>query len=377
MIKILLKRGEEKNIQKGYPWVFADQVASESILVTEAPGSLVELGDYRGKYLASGYLDADSKICLRLFNRKVERLDIEFFKKAIESCLHKRSKIYNESFYRLVNAEGDDLPGLIIDRFGDYLSCQFNNAGILAHRKTILKALAEVFSPKGIVARVNKTLEIIGNVPDTIQVVENGLKFSADLISGQKTGWYYDQRENRSRIAELAQGRSILDVFCYSGGFGVYAAAAGASALTLIDSSSQAMELVAKNLKLNGIKAPASLIAEDVFAALDQLTQTGEKFDIIVLDPPPFIKNRQNKAAGIKGYEKLLKHTLPLLAPHAHILYATCSHHMQMHDLCKVIATTFKNTSHTIIGKYGHAKDHPTHPHLPESRYLNAVLVEV
>ncbi len=377
MIKILLKRGEEKNIQKGYPWVFANQVASESILVTEAPGSLVELGDYRGKYLANGYLDNDSKICLRLFNRKVGRLDKESFKKAIESCLHKRSKNFTEPFYRLINAEGDDLPGLVIDRFGDYFSCQFNNAGILAHREPILAALTEVFLPRGIVVRADKTLEIIGNVPEAITIAENELKFSADLISGQKTGWYYDQRENRTRIAELAQGRRILDVFCYSGGFGISAAAAGASALTFIDSSSQAMELVAKNLKLNGVSAPVSLIAAEVFAALDQLTQAGDKFDIIVLDPPPFIKSRHNKAAGIKGYEKLLKHTLPLLAPHAHILYATCSHHMQMHDLCKVIATTFKNTPHTIIGKYGHAKDHPTHPHLPESRYLNAVLVEV
>lgn len=377
MIKVLLRRGEEKNLAKGYPWVFLNQVTSESVLVTEAPGSLVELGDYRGKYIACGYLDNDSKICLRLFSRKLERLDEEFFRKAIRTLLHKRSKIYSEPYYRLINSEGDDLPGLVIDRFGDYFSCQFNNSGILAHRNAVLAVMNEIFSPIGMVIRAHKTLEIVGSVPEVIQVVENGLKFSADLISGQKTGWYYDQRENRERIADVASGRRVLDIFCYSGGFGIYAAAAGASALTFIDSSRQAIALVANNLKLNLITTPVSLITADVFEALDELARAGKQFDLIILDPPPFIKNRKHKTAGIKGYEKLLKQVLPLLAPHAQIFYASCSHHMHMHDLTKMIAVICKDIPYTIIGKYGHPQDHPTHPHLPASRYLNAVLVEV
>ncbi len=375
MESIYLKKHKENDIEKGYPWIFADDITSLPLIESNEAGNLFKVCDHKGKYIVTAYSDPKSKIIARVISDEPKDLDSGFFINKFNQALEKRSNIEG-NYYRLCNSEGDYLPGLIVDRFDKILSVKISTDGMFLYHKLIIDALNRLLSPEGIMIRHKSGSIEIGNVPDEVIVIENGVSYLCNLRDGQKTGWYFDQRENHKLIASLANGKSVLDVYCYNGGFGVAAAKAGAKEVVFIDSSEMAIEYSKKNISINNCSSNCEFIKDDAFDALHRIKN---KFDIVVLDPPPFMKSRKDKISGIKGYKKLLEYTLPLIKDGALLFFATCSHHMYMNDLIELVEQTTKSLGHKyeIIKKLGAASDHPVHKLVPQTRYLNAVLVKL
>ena len=382
MDSIIIKRGSEKKISMLYPWIFYDQISNESSIITAQSGEIFDVQDYRGNILGFAYLDKESKIAARIisFDKHFKKADTIFFERKISDVLKLREKAFTMPYYRLVNSEGDWLPGLVIDRFDNVFSCQFNNPGILAFKEIVLEAMQNLFQPKGLVVRspVQANPEVIGDFINPLLVYENNLKFEADLINGQKTGWYYDQRNNRKEIAKYCTKKKVLDVFSYNGAFGIYAAANGANEITIIDSSELAMELSVTNIKLNDLNCKFSLIQNDAFKALEELAREKEKYDIVILDPPPFIRRRENKASGLKGYAKLASLAARVIIKNGIICFASCSHYMSLGALINITKDSFKTEGFTlnVLHTSSHAEDHPICKALPESHYLNAFIAK-
>jgi len=333
--------------------------------------------DTKGVYVATAYYDPLSKIVCRVLSyTSNEKIDQKFFAEKIEVALERREETIKENFYRLFYSEADGIPGLIIDRYGDYFYIKLGANGLERYLDFIVEALKPL-KPAGIYIKKMAGIEIIGSIPDTLEITENNTTYFCSVKEGQKTGWYFDQRENHLMIANLSSGKRVLDVFCYNGGFGVIAAKHGATEITFIDSSKMALGFCQKAILANTIVSKVSYINEDAIDAIEELVSRNKQFDIIVLDPPPFIKRKKNKASGIKGYEKLLDAALPLLAPKGLVFFSTCSHHMQMSDLLKLIQQFASKNGRKaeVLRKTSQAADHPVHPHLPQTRYLNGVLV--
>ncbi len=375
MDSIYLKKHKESDIQKGYPWIFRDDISSLPLLESSIAGTLFKVCDHKGRYIATAYGDPLSKIVARVISDYPKHLDEDFFLQKLSVAMTRREDISGK-FYRLCNAEGDYLPGLTIDRFDNIYSIKFGNEGIYSFEKEIIAAIIKLFSPLGILIRYQESKKIIGTVPEEIVVQENGVSYLCNLLEGQKTGWYFDQRENHKLIAGLAQEKTLLDVYCYNGGFGVAAAKAGASNVVFVDSSELAIEYVKRNIELNDGNSICEFYREDAFDFLERINQ---QFDIVVLDPPPFIKARKDKAAGLKGYKKLVELSLPLINKDGYLFFATCSHHMYMNDLIDLVNEVSKSKGIiiNIIKKTGAASDHPVHNLVPQTRYLNAILARI
>jgi 23S rRNA (cytosine1962-C5)-methyltransferase len=372
---IYLKKHKEEAIAKGYPWIFADDITSLPLIESSEAGDLFKVCDHKGKFIATAYSDPESNIVARIIFNEPKDLGVGFFITKLNEALEKRRNIEG-SYYRLCNSEGDYLPGLTVDRFDKIFSVKISTDGLFKYHKEIIEALNNIFSPQGILIRHKSGVIEIGQIPEEIIVIENEISYLCNLKGGQKTGWYFDQRENHKLVASLARGKSVLDVYCYNGGFGVAAAKEGASNVTFIDSSEMAMEYSQKNIRLNNCNVDCEFIQEDAFDALQRIKK---KFDIVVLDPPPFMKSRKDKVAGIKGYKKLLEYSLSLIKDGGNLFFATCSHHMYMNDLIELVEQTSRSLSYKaeITKKLGAAADHPVHKLIPQTRYLNAVLVNL
>ncbi len=378
---ICLHKSDCAKIKEGYPWVFIDWIASPSLVVTCEMGEVVHVCDHRGNFLATGMIEADSPLSIRIFSHhEIKVLDAAYFEAAFRKCLAIREKLYKEPYYRLVNSEGDNLPGLIIDRFDDLISIQITTHSMHEYRDFILTGMTTLFDPKGIYMRIIPRDErvSIGKVKLNCDVFENSVNYVANLITGQKTGWYYDQRDNRKLVASYAKGRTVLDAFCYSGGFGIYCILEGAKEVTFVDSSATAITMVKTIATLNRLTEKAKFIADDVFERLTSFAKENKAFDLVILDPPPFIKQKSQKAVGIQGYHRLALLGFKVLNPKGLMFFSTCSHHMSKRDLLqqlKLAADKLK-IKIKVITTTGHAGDHPVHPHLPESHYLNSVLLQ-
>jgi len=314
-----LKPREGRRVRAGAPWVFANEIALDATAKSLAPGSLVRLEGDDGKSFGIGYFNLQSLIAVRLFECSAEtRIDASFFEARLSQALALRTRLYERPFYRWVHAEGDGLPGLTVDRFGDTIAIQVTTAGMEARIAEIVAAITKLASPECIILRCDAPLRVLegletyvravkGDAPHHMTVEENGARYYADLAAGQKTGWYYDQRENRAFLAGLARGRSFLDAYCYTGGFAILAARAGAAEVAGIDSSAPALSLAQDAAAANGLQNCRFLKAE-VFEELERLASRGERFDVVAADPPPFVKSRkdleglsQAGAAGVSG----------------------------------------------------------------------------
>jgi 23S rRNA (cytosine1962-C5)-methyltransferase len=289
-----------------------------------------------------------------------------------------------------VHAEADGLPGLIVDRFGPYLGVQINTAGMQKLWPLIEGALVDLLRPEGIVlhndsaVRVLEGLErgvsvALGDVRGPVEVRENGLVYDADLVGGQKTGWYFDQRDNRALMARYAKGARVLDLYCHAGGFGLLAAKQGAVDVVGVDSSEPALALVRKAAERNGLAAQTAWRKADVFEELEKLVAAKEKFGVVIADPPPFVKSRKDLASGARGYRKLARLAVQATAPDGLLFIASCSHNMPLDAFTHEVARGLHEARregrilHTVFA----APDHPVHPHLPESAYLKGLLVQV
>ena len=353
-----------------------------------APGTLVNVVRADGNDLGTGYFNPKSLIAVRLLDPVADaEIGDAFFASHLARALSRRAALFPEHFYRLVHAEGDGLPGLTIDRFNMTFVVQITTTGMEALIEPMLGALDEVASPECVILRndaPSRALEGLdsyvraarGEIPDRMTVHENGVRYFADAASGQKTGWYFDQRDNRAFIAALAKGQRVLDCHSYTGGFGLLAAHAGATHVTCLDSSAPALALASAAADANGVGGKVKFTKADVFDELERLAATNATFDIVIADPPPFVKSRKDLEAGARAYRKLARLAASVTAANGYLLLASCSHNMP-HDRflaeCAIgIARAGRRAS--ILRDAGAGPDHPVHPMLPETAYLKALV---
>lgn len=387
--ELQLKKQEDRRIKAGHLWIYSNEVdTSRTPLNQFKAGDLVKIINNRGEFLGTGYINPHTLICARILTTKNKQvIDADFFQQKISQALSLREKLFKEPFYRLVYSEGDYLPGLIIDRFYNTFVVQMSTAGMDRLQNYIIEALKNLFNNPNILAKNDlsaRKLEglsledcvLNGDAPEYLTVKENGITYHAPVFTGQKTGWFYDQRANRALLKEYVADKEVLDVCCYLGGFGISAAHYGAKHVTCVDASEQALKALKHNAELNNLGDKISTINDDAFEALKKLLEQGRAFDVIILDPPAFIKNRAQIKSGIQGYLRLHNLALQLLKPHGFLFSASCSMHLSYDDLVDVIrrASLQQQQSMPIIANLAQDIDHPVHPAIKETKYLKGVI---
>jgi 23S rRNA (cytosine1962-C5)-methyltransferase len=378
---------EDRRLGAGHLWVFSNEIDTHrSPLGSFAPGDPVVLADARGRRLGMGYINPHSLITVRLLSRDPgSEIDARFFHDRFERAFAVRRPFGIERFGRLVFGESDRLPGLVVDRYGDYLVVQITTAGMERWREVIRDALVGSCAPRGILYRNDSDArkleglpagveEAWGTVPQSVTVEEGGRVFAVSPWRGQKTGWYYDQREHRLRIAREAPRGRVLDVFSYVGGFGISALAGGSQEAVLIDQSEEALERARSNAAANGLPAPRTL-AGDAFEILRALGEDEERFELVIVDPPAFIKRRKDQREGLLAYERLVTRAARLVASGGWLVFASCSSHLEARDFRGVFARGVRRAGREarIVSVGGQGPDHPIHPWIPETSYLQVL----
>ena len=388
---VLLRAGEDRRVRSGHPWAFSNEILMDAETKALPPGSLATLRAPGGEALGLVTFNPHSLIATRLLSSNPEAVvDALFFGRRLAQAMALRDRLIGVPFYRLIHAEADGLPGVIVDRFGDALAVQVNSLGMDLLTPVLLEALEAELSPKTIVLKNDSPVRALeglkrevvvakGELSGPIELVENGAKFTADLSGGQKTGWFYDQRDNRRFMAGLAKGADVLDVFSYSGGFGVLAAKEGAKSVICVDRSQPALDAARQAAQLNGVDKIVSFEKSEAFDALEKLGSAGKKFDVVICDPPAFVKSRKDLKVGIQGYRKLVRLAAPLVARGGFFFVASCSHLVDPPLFAEQVRRGLRDASRNgrILLSSGAALDHPVHPALPETAYLKALTLQL
>jgi 23S rRNA (cytosine1962-C5)-methyltransferase len=388
-----LKKNEDRRLRAGHLWVFSNEVdVGATPLTSFQPGDAIEVQDSRGAPIGAGYVNPRSLICARLVSRDPRQpLSPAVIEQRLMRALKLRETLFGgEPYYRLVFGEADGLPGLVVDRFGEVLVAQVTTAGMERHQADLVAALASLPGITAVQLRNDtgsRELEglesfvenAFGTVADRVEIVENETRFSIALSGGQKTGWYYDHRLNRARLRLYAPGARVLDLFSYIGGWGLQAATAGAREVVCVDSSASALEELDRNAALNGVERKVSSRRGDAFEVLTQLREEQQQFDIIVIDPPAFIKRRKDQKQGEKAYQKVNRAAMELLVPDGILFSASCSHHLTRDALLLAMLRAGREIGRDLqILEQGHqGPDHPIHPAIPETEYLKAFTARV
>lgn len=377
-----------KRIEAGHQWVYSNEIHMDQAARALAPGTLVTLRRADGAALGVAMFNPHSLVAARLLDRDAGRtIGQRFFTRRIERALRLREKLFDEPFYRLVHAEADGLPGLVVDRFDDALVMQSNAAGIARLEPIVLEALSALLHPRAVVLRNDSPTRVHEGLPLEVKVAvgaldnrlvlhENGSLFPVDAMAGQKTGWFFDQRRHRGFVAGLAKGGGrVLDLYCYTGGFAVQMAGAGAAETIGIDRSEPALALATEAAVLNGVDAICSFRRGEVFAAAERLAAEGERFDIVIADPPAFAKSRKEVPAALRGYRKLTRLAAALTARGGFLFLASCSYNVGTADFAEAVRRGVADAGRSgkIIRTAGAGPDHPVHPALPESAYLKTM----
>ena len=386
---VQLKPGAHKRLLRGHPWVYSNEIQMDETSRALPPGAVVRLDSAEGEGLGTALYNRLPLIAARLLSRDPRAaIDGAFLAARLRRALAIRERLFAEPYYRLVHAEADGLPGTIVDRFGDTLVLQVNTAGMERLVPLLVEALDGLLAPARILlrgegpARQMEGLEsrveaLRGSFDAPIPVRENGARYLADAGEGQKTGWFYDQRDNRAWVARLARDARVLDGYCYSGGFAVQAALGGAREVLAIDRSEAALELAGQAAALNGVAERCRFQKAEVFKRLDGLARNREAFDLVIVDPPAFIKSKKDLFQGAKGYRKLARMAAEVVAPEGFLFIASCSHHMAPDAFAEQIRRGIANAGRQarILHAAGAAADHPVHPALPETAYLKALVL--
>ncbi len=387
-----LKKGEERRLRNGHLWIYSNEVnIQRSPLSDFQPGQQAVVVGNNGKPLGVAYVNPHSLICGRLVSRSAtQSLDQSLLVQRIKVALALRERLFSKPFYRLVYGESDLLPGLVVDRFGETLVVQLNTAGMELLRDDVVEALQTVLNPGAILLRNDNSIRTqeglesyvetaLGTVPDVVEIEENSTRFEVPLLSGQKTGWFYDHRLNRARAQGFAKGARVLDVFSYIGGWGVAAAAAGASEVICVDSSAPALDMVERNAALNGVAERVQGFQGDAFDVLKELRHEGAKFDMVIVDPPAFIKRRKDIKKGSEAYSRLNRAAMQLLDKDGILISASCSHHLQHDTLRELLLKSSRhlNRDLQIIGQGHQGPDHPIHPAIIETDYIKCFFTRV
>lgn len=389
MTRLTLRPGHDRRVRSGHPWIFSNEIAH--IDGEPAEGGALEVFARGGEFLGTAYYNPRSLIAARILSRRRESIDTaDFFHRRLSEAYEYRRRLYGDAdALRIVHGEGDGLPGLVVDRYGEVLSLQFLTLGMERRREAVLQALLEIFRPAAVVARNDvavralegllQQVEILhGELPERLLVSEHGLRFCVDVLGGQKTGHFLDQKENHQTLQGRVENRRVLDLFCYSGSWAVHAARYGADAVTGVDISPGAVALAGENARLNGLEGRCSFVRADVFELLKELGRDRERFDTIVLDPPAFVKSRKKLREAIKGYLTINRRAMELLAPGGYLFTCSCSYHMDRETFLDTLRKAGSQAGRTLrlVEMRGQAFDHPVLLSCPETEYLKCAVLQ-
>ncbi|MBT8762780.1 class I SAM-dependent rRNA methyltransferase [Desulfohalobiaceae bacterium Ax17] len=390
MKKIYLKKDEDRRIKAGHLWVFSNEINTQKVSLKKfQPGEEVHVLTHTGNFLASGYINPHSLISVRILSRNPKYAIPELIASRIVEARALRQDIFSAPYFRLVFAESDFLPGLIVDQFQDILSVQLTTAGMDTRKDLVEKILINQTQAKNIVWKndlsartlegLDRHVKITGQVPEQGFVIENDHKFIFPLMKGQKTGWFYDQRDNRQKFARFCTDKNVLDVFSYVGAMSIYAAKAGARQVLAIDSSKLALDFALENSLLNGVNYKLKTICSDAVSIMEEMVIAKEKFQAISIDPPAFIKRKKDKKNGLKAYLKVNDLGIKLLAKGGYLMTCSCSQHLSLNELINVIRQAAqKNGRFLRIIQFCHqGPDHPVHPAMHETNYLKGLICQV
>ena len=383
--EIYLKKGEERRILAGHPWVYANE--AQKIIGKDKNGSLATVLTFDGKYVGKGFINHASKILVRIFIRD-QRDDVDgVIAERIHAANAQRLQLGYKNCYRAVFAEADNLPALIVDKYGDYLSVQILSLGMYQRKKAIVNALVNEFSPKGIYERSDvavrkkeglpeETGVLYGDVPEFVEIEENGLKMAVNVRNGQKTGYFLDQKENRFAVRRYAKGK-VLDCFCNSGGFSLNAAQT-AEKVVAVDASESALQNVRLNAELNGI-TNIETVCGDAFELLRKLRTDGEQFDCVILDPPAFCKTASEAQDALKGYLDVNALGMKLVKAGGYLVSCSCSHYVSTASFEKMLVEAAKRSGRRAqcLEMRSQSPDHPALLCADETHYLKCFILRI
>lgn len=390
--EIYLNKNEDKRLRRGHLWIFSNEINTKlSPLDQFSLGDLVLVKNADQQAIGTAYINPNSLIAARLISRKSNaKCGLNFFKSRLNTALQLREKLFDKAFYRLAFGESDGLPGLVIDRFGDIFSVQITTAGMDRYKDALFAALVELFEPSAIVLKNDNgqrqleglSLEsevVYGSLADEIIIDENNTQFKINILQGQKTGWFYDHRDSRARLASIAKNQRVLDLFSYTGAWGIPAATAGAEQVTCVDSSESALALATESAELNHVRSSMQFVRSDVFEFLKQARQDRQRYDIIVLDPPALIKRKKDFKQGYEAYRRLNHLALQVLEKNGILISASCSHHLSRDNLHELLRSSARHIDRHIsfFASGSQGPDHPIHPAMPETEYLKTFFCSV
>ena len=377
----------DMRLRLGHPWVYSNELVMDAGAKALAPGSVVLLAAANGDPLGLAWFNPHTLIAARMLTRDAkEDIGQSFFETRLSVALALRQRLYDAPYYRLVHAEADGLPATVVDRMGDVLVVQLNAAGPNGAADDILAALSALLKPRAILLKNDSPARSLEGLPletrlaagafdQPVDLVENGVRFRIHPLEGQKTGWFYDQRDNRAFVARLAAGAKVLDAYCYGGGFGIACAAGGAASVLMLDRSTGALETAAEAAALNALTDRCATRQGDVFETLAAMRDAGDHFDIVIVDPPAFAKSRKDVPAALRGYRKLARLAAKLVSPGGMLFAASCSHNVETGPFEEAVARGLADAGRAgrILRQAGAGPDHPIHPMLPESAYLKSL----
>jgi 23S rRNA (cytosine1962-C5)-methyltransferase len=389
MTKITLNKNEDRRIKSGHPWVFSNEI--REITGERTTGVAAELYDAAGGFIGVGHYNPHSLIAFRLVSRQREDIDTpEFFETRLAAALaHRTTRYPGMATFRAVYGESDFLPGLVVDKYGAYLSVQFLSAGMDCRRELVVAALVKIFEPVGIIARndvavrklegLAEKIELLwGDIPERVEMQENGLAFQVNLREGQKTGGFLDQKQNHLLLKDISAGKEVLDCFCYTGSWALHAASFGAKSALGLDISAQAVGQAGSHARLNKMGDRVKFEECDAFERLRSLNQEGRRFGVIVMDPPAFVKSRKNIAEATKGYLTVNRRALELLEPGGYLITCSCSYHMGREAFRDMLAQAARLAKREVrlVETCSQAADHPVLLSFPESEYLKCFVLQ-
>lgn len=390
--ELRLKKNEDRRLRAGHAWVYSNEVDTKHTPLKEfSVGQWCHVTNNRGKVLGTAYVNPNTLICARLVSRfEKQVLTIDVLVKKIQQALRLREKIFPVPCYRLIFGEGDALPGLVVDRYHDILVVQITTAGMDNIQDDIIDALSQVIQPKTILLRndsSSRELEglelysktVLGELPEFVELEENNTRFVTSLEQGQKTGWFYDHRLNRQRTQQYVKDKTVLDVFSYVGGWGIQALQAGAKEVTCVDASGFALGLAQKSAALNNREENFNTIEGDAFETLKALAEEGKKYDVVILDPPAFVKRRKDLKEGSLAYRRINRLAMNLIKNEGILVSASCSFHLGHEQLLNEIrqASYLANVDCQVLEQGHQGPDHPIHPAMKETDYLKSFICHI
>jgi 23S rRNA (cytosine1962-C5)-methyltransferase len=390
--ELRLKKNEDRRLSAGHVWVYSNEVDTKQTPLKEfTVGQWCHVTNSRGRVLGTAYVNPNTLICARLVSRfEKQTLTLDVLKQKIQEALNLRQRLFSVPCYRLVFGESDALPGLVVDRYYDILVVQITTAGMENIQDDILEALSNVIKPKTILLRNDsgsRKLEglelysktVLGELPAQVELEENNTRFVTSLEQGQKTGWFYDHRLNRQRTQQYVKDKRVLDVFSYVGGWGVEALQAGAKEVTCVDASGFALDLAKQSAALNNREQDFNALEGDAFEVLKSLAEDGEKYDVVILDPPAFVKRRKDLKEGSLAYRRINRLAMNLIKNEGILVSASCSYHLGNEQLLNEIrqASNLANVDCQILEQGHQGPDHPVHPAMKETDYLKSFICHI